>query len=196
MAVKGLSIPVFGKYTNTNGTVTYSNGMTIGHAIEYSIDVEASDDNPLYGDNKIIEHDKGTFSTGTLTLNTSELTGEASKWLLGLTETSVTVGQSTVTEYVFDDDLAPTVCGFGIIELHQINDVDQYKTVLLPKVKPNIPASAATTKGETIEWQTQEITFTIERSDEEKHPWKKEAWFTSEADALAYLNAQLGASGN
>lgn len=192
MAVKGLSIPVFGKYTNTNSTVTYTDGMTIGHAIEYSIDVESSDDNPLYGDNKIIEHDKGTFSTGTLTLNTSELTAEASKWLLGLTENSVTVGQNTVTEYVFDDDLAPTVCGFGIIELHQIDDVDHYKTVLLTKVKPNIPANAATTKGETIDWQTQEITFTIERSDEEKHPWKKEAWFTSEADALAYLNAQLG----
>lgn len=198
MAIKGLSIPVFGKYTNTSGTISYSEGKTIGHAIEYSIDVTSSDDNPLYGDNMIIEHDNGTFQSGTLTLNTSELTGAVSKWLLGLTENTVSVGtgqtSTSVTEYVFDDDLKPLACGFGIIELHQIDDVDHYKTVVLPKVVPNIPNDAATTKGETIDWQTTEINFRIERADDTKHAWKREAWHDSEADALAYLQQVLGVS--
>lgn len=192
MAIKGLSKPVFGKYTNNEGTVTYTNGMTIGHAIEYSIEPETSDDNPLYGDNMIIEHDNGVFQTGTLTLNTSELTGEASKWLLGVKEET----NGEVTEYVFDDDMKPTEAGFGIIELHQINDVDKYKTVILPKVRSQIPSDAATTKGESIEWQTQEINFTIERSDASKHPWKREAWFETEDAAYTYLQTQLGVSGN
>lgn len=198
MAIKGLSIPVFGKYTNTSGTISYSEGKTIGHAIEYSIDIETSDDNPLYGDNMIIEHDNGTFQSGTLTLNTSELTPTVSKWLLGLTENTVSVGSGqdvvSVTEYVFNDDLKPLACGFGVIELHQINDTDVYKTVILDKVVPNIPSNAATTKGETIDWQTQEITFRIERSEDAKHSWKREATHDTEAAAIAYLNQVLGVS--
>lgn len=198
MAIKGLSKPVFGKYTNTSGTVTYSEGKTIGHAISYSAEVEVGDDNPLYGDNMIVEHDNGTFQTGTLTLETSEFTASESAWLLGITSTSYTVGEGTgavtVTEYPFGDNTSPITVGFGIIELHQINDSDTYKTVILPKCVPHIPADAATTKGESIDWQTKEIEFGIERSDESNHPWKVEAWHASEAAALAYLEDKLGVS--
>lgn len=194
MAKKGLSIPFFGKYTATGNpaTVTYSEGKTIGHAIEYSTEIEIGGDNPLYGDNVVIEHDNGSFNGGTLTLNTSELTGTVSKWLLGLTENTVTVGERQVTEYVFDDDARPITAGFGIIELHQIDDVDKYRTVILTKVVPQIPANSATTKGESIEWQTQEITFNIERDDSAKHIWQIEAWHDTEADAIAYLQQKLG----
>lgn len=192
MAKKGLSVPFFGKYTNTAGTVTYSEGKTIGHAIEYSTEIEIGGDNPLYGDNVVIEHDNGAFNGGTLTLNTSELTGEVSKWLLGLSENTFSVGQKEVTEYVFDDDATPITTGFGIIELHQIDDVDKYRTVILTKCVPQIPANSATTKGESIDWQTQEITFNIERDDSAKHTWQIEAWHATEADAIAYLQAKLG----
>ena len=57
MAVKGLSIPVFGhyNYNSTTGKVTYSGGMINPHAIEYTLTPESTDNNPLYGDNQIIE---------------------------------------------------------------------------------------------------------------------------------------------
>lgn len=198
MAIKGLSVPFFGKYSASGSTVTYSEGKTIGHAISYQIDPETSEDNPLYGDNKVIEHDKGRFQRGTLTLGTSELTDTVSKWLLGLSEGTVSVGSGqdavSVTTYSYDDDAAPITVGFGIIELHQIDDTDTYKTVILPKCVPNIPSGSANTKGASVEWQTPEITFAVERSDAEKHPWKIEAWHTSETDAIAYLQAQLGYS--
>lgn len=196
MAIKGLSKPILGKYTNSSGTVTYSEGKTIGHAISYSAEIEMGDNNPLYGDNEIVENDKGIFQSGTLTLNTSELTNTVSKWLLGLTTNTYTIGEGTgateVTETVFDDQAAPITVGFGIIELHQVNDTDSYRTVILTKCVPKIPADAANTKGETIEWQTQEITFDIQKDDTTHHMWKIEAEFTSEAAALAYLQARLG----
>lgn len=194
MAIKGLSVPFFGKYSASGSTVTYTEGKTIGHAISYQVEAETSDDNPLYGDNKIVEHDKGRFQRGTLTLGTSELTDTVSKWLLGLSEGTVTVGTASVTTYSYDDDAAPITVGFGIIELHQIDDTDTYKTIILPKCVPNIPSDSANTKGESVEWQTPEITFAVERSDATKHPWKIEAWHDSEADAIAYLQAQLGYS--
>ena len=85
--------------------------------------------------------------------------------------------------------------GFGIIETHQINDVDRYRAVILCKTTMAIPAEAATTKGESIEWQTKEIEGTITRSDENtenyKHPWKREAWFDTEKEAMEYLKTIL-----
>ena len=198
MAIKGLSIPTFGKYAYnaTTPAVTYSEGKTMGHAIEYSIDIETADENPLYGDNMIVEHDVSGFSTGTLTLTTSELTNEVSEWLLGLDSATKGTGTGTFEELLYNDKAVPITVGFGIIEEHQINDTTYYKAIVLPKVRPKFNNLAATTRGETIDWQTQEIEFTIERSDIEDHVWMAtpKNLFTSEADAKTYLNTYLGVS--
>ena len=125
MAIKGLTTPVFADYTFNGAQVSYANGFVCGSAIEYGVEIETSDNNPLYGDDRIIENDYGTFNTGTLTLNTSDLTQIDSKRLLGLKEVQVSVGSGSVTELVTDDDSKSTPKGFGIIETHQINDVDK-----------------------------------------------------------------------
>lgn len=196
MAIIGLSKPVLGKYTNTAGTVTYSEGKTIGHAISYNADIELGDDNPLYGDNMIVENDKGIFQSGTLTLDTSEFTNTVSKWLLGLQENTYTIGEGQgaveVTELVFDDNTTPLTVGFGIIQKEMIDGEYLYKTIILTKCVPRIPADAATTQGETIDWQTKEIEFSIQRDDTTNHTWKLEAQFETETAALDYLKARLG----
>ena len=195
MAIKGLTNPVFGDYSYDGNTVKYANGFVAGSAISYEAEIETSDDNPLYGDDKIIEHDYGTFSTGTLTLGTSDMDQNTSKRLLNIKEVQRTVGETQVTELVYDDEAKATPKGFGIIETHQINDIDKYRAIILAKVNPRIPAESAETKGESIEWQTKEIECSIERSDEEtadyKHPWKYEAWFDTHAEALEYLKTVL-----
>lgn len=195
MAIKGLTNPVFGDYSYDGNAVKYANGFVAGSAISYEAEIETSDDNPLYGDDKIIEHDYGTFSTGTLTLGTSDMDQNTSKRLLNIKEVQRTVGETQVTEFVYDDEAKATPKGFGIIETHQINDVDKYRAITLAKVNPRIPAESAKTKGESIEWQTKEIECSIERSDEEtadyKHPWKYEAWFDTHAEALEYLKTVL-----
>ena len=198
-AIKGLSIPVFGKY-NYNATtkaVTYTNGIIGGHAIEYTISIESTENNPLNGDNRVIENDVGKFSTGTLSLGTDDLTAAVSKFLLGLKEASVTVeGVTGVTETIYDDDAIAPELGFGIIEMHQKDGVDKYKAVILCRVTMSLPEDTATTKGQSIEWQTKTIEGTLQRSEEVStnynHPWRREAWFTTEADALAYLKTILG----
>lgn len=197
MAIKGLTTPVFADYAFNGAQVSYANGFVCGSAIEYGVEIETSDNNPLYGDDRIIENDYGIFNTGTLTLNTSDLTQIDSKRLLGLKEVQVSVGTGSVTELVTDDDAKSTPKGFGIIETHQINDVDKYRAIIICKVTMGIPPETATTKGESIEWQTKEITGSITRADENshnyKHPWKREAWFDSHDDAMSYLRTILNA---
>lgn len=206
MAIKGLSIPVVGKYSESNGVVTYTDGMIGAKAVSYGVSLEINDPVPLYADNELAEESKQTFRGGKLTLGTDEMPQALSKFLLGLKEYTRTYGpssdQQTVTELIYDEDLRSPFLGYGIIEEHQISGVDKYRAVILKKVRFNIPEEAATTRGETVAWQTKSIEADIFRSGEVTtgstvnvvRPWKTEAWFDSEADAIDYLKSMLGVS--
>lgn len=202
MAIKGLSIPVFGKYNYNSATqaVTYNDGIINPKAVSYSIEVESAEDNPLYADNQVAENDIGRFNTGTYTLETDDLVQSITEYLTGAKIVQKTYGNGkTASVLVFDDDQKPQALGVGIIEEHQINNVTQYKAVITLRTTFTIPSDAATTRGETIEWQTRSITGTIARSesvgDDGNHPWKHEAWFTTEGDALEYIKWVLGVAG-
>ncbi len=197
MAIKGLAIPFLGKYENNDGSVSYSQPTVAGAAVEYGVSWTTSDDNPLYADNAIKENDNGTFQSGELTLGTDDLTENVSKFVLGLKTKEVSYGAGKkVNVTVYDDEAKAPYFGFGIIEMHQIDNVDSFRVVFLPKVQFKLPENAATTKGESIEWQTPSITATVFRSDqaddENKHPWMEDAWFDNEADAIEYLKFRCG----
>ena len=142
MAVKGLSIPVFGRY-NFNpdtGKVTYSGGMINPHAIEYTLTPESTDNNPLYGDNQIIENDTPRFNGATLSLGIDELEQDVAEFILGVKIIQMSYGtDKTVKVTVYDDEQTPPFLGQGIIEEHQINDVNRYKAVIMNKVQFNNP---------------------------------------------------------
>ena len=196
MAIKGLSTIVMSdyEYNKEEGKVTYSNPTITDHAIEYSLAYTLSDDNPLYADNKIQENDQGTFQSGELTLGTADMPQDMSKSLLGIKIIQKTYGTLEASEGVYDDTQKAPFEGVGLIETHQIDDTDIYRAVFLTKARFSIPEEAATTKGESVEWQTKEITGTVQRSDEVterengyNHPWMIDAWFSSEADATEWL---------
>jgi hypothetical protein len=116
---------------------------------------------------------------------------ETSKKILNVRTAEVTVGSKSVTEIILDDQTTGKTLGVGLIELHQVNNVDFYRALWFPKVQFNIPSGSANTKGASVEWQTEEISGTILRSDavdsEGRHPWQNHADFETEAEALAYL---------
>ena len=69
---------------------------------------------------------------------------------------------------------------------------DKYRAIFFHKIKFSIPEDAASTQGESIEWQTPTIEGTIMRDDGAKHGWKSEVTVDSEAVAIAYLKQKLG----
>lgn len=202
MAIKGLSIPVMGNYNydESTGNVTYTDPFIANKAAEYSVSWTTGDDNPLYLDNGIAENDKGSFQSGELTLMTGDLEQATSQKILGTktyTESFTANGeQQSATVQVWDDERNSPYLGYGIIEMHQINDVTSYRAVFFPKVYFNVPGEAATTKGESIEWQTKELPGTIQRSDavttNGTHPWMEDAWFDTESLARAWLWYKCG----
>ena len=195
MATIGLSKPYYAIYAEAGGVVSYSDGAVMGKATEANISIETTEDNNLYGDNGLAETDR-RFVNGTLTLSTTDLSQEVSKAILGLTEQAITgidgVTDTSVKELVYDDAQVTPYLGVGFIIKKKVNGAYKWRGVVLPKVMFSVPEDAATTQGESIEWQTPELTGAIMRDDSATHVWKKEATFTTEAQAEAYIKARLG----
>ena len=195
MAVIGVSKPYYAKYGNEGATVTYTEGAVMGKATKVNIAVEQSSSNNLYGDNGVAESDK-RFSNGTLTISTTDLSQTVSRVILGAKEETITgitgVSDTSVTEMIYDDDMESPYLGVGFIIKKKVDGVLKWRAVVLPKVQFSVPADSAETEGETISWQVPELTGTIMRDDTEKHMWKREATFSTEAQAEAYIKARLG----
>lgn len=197
MAIIGVSKPYYAKYANDGSVVTYSGGGILGKATEVDIEINTSEDNNLYADNGIAEADRA-FSGGTLTISTDDLSQEASKDILGAKEQALGeitgITDKDVVELIMDDDMETPYLGFGIIIKKQKQNVTRWRAVVLTKIMFAVPSDAATTQGETIEWQTPELTATIMRDDTPKHMWKREAIFTTEEQAELYIKHVLGMS--
>lgn len=197
MATIGLSKPYYAAYSAAENVVTYANGAVMGKATEANIEINTSDNNNLYGDNTIAETDR-RFTSGTLTLSTTDLSHEVSKAILGLKEEtldSITgVTDEDVSELIYDDTQAIPYLGVGFIVKKVVNGVTMWRGLVLTKVMFSIPSDAATTQGETITWQVPSLTATIMRDDSATRMWKREATFTTEAQAEAYIKDRLSIS--
>lgn len=194
MATIGVSKPYYAKYNVVDGNVSYSGGGVMGKMTELEISIETSEDNNLYGDNGIAETDR-TFSNGTLTASTTDLSQEVAKDLLGVVEQELEeipgITDTGVKELVFDDSQVTPYLGTGFIIKKMVNHMTRWRAIVLAKVMFSVPSDSATTQGESIEWQVPELSGTIMRDDSETHTWKREATFTTEAQAEVYIKHRL-----
>ena len=194
MATIGLSKPYYAVYSAGSGTPTYASGRVMGKATQADIEIETTEDNNLYADNAIAETDR-SFAGGTLTLSTDDLSQEVSKAILGLTEQALAeitgVTDEDVQELIYDDTQQTPYLGVGFIIKKKVNGVYKWRAVVLTKVMFAVPSDSATTQGETIEWQVPELSATIMRDDSATHMWKREATFTTEAQAEVYIKDRL-----
>lgn len=197
MAVIGVSKPKYAIYDGTGGVVSYSDGGVLGKATEINLEIETSDDNNLYADNAIAETDK-TFASGTLTISTDDLSQDVAAAILGITPSSIGtitgITDTGVTELIYDDTAVTPYVGIGFIVKKKVGGVYKWRAIVLTKAMFSVPADAATTQGESIEWQVPELTATVMRDDSANHTWKMEATFTTEAQAELYIKDRLNIS--
>ena len=193
MAGIGLRKPYIAKYVNTEGVVSYTSGQLLAKAIEFSASIDTPEDNNLYADDGIAESDR-SFSSGSLEITTDDLEQAASALILGITSKSITVGEETLSELVYDDDMEAPDLGFGVIIPKKVNGAMKFRAVVFHKIKFNIPGESATTQGENIEWKTPQISASIMRDDTAKRGWKSETTADSAAIAEAYIKQKLNIS--
>lgn len=198
MAIKGLSrFVVCGGYAydDTTGKYQYDTDAAVTEKlVSYKADINVGDDNPLYGDNGIAETDGGRFQSGSLTISTTELTNDTSKLILNVKDVTLSVDSKSVSGLAYERDTAGNVVGVALIEEHQHHDENFYRAVIMPKVKFSVPSDSATTRGESVDWQTPEISGTImyaeeAETDKPQNVWKETYDFDTEAAALAGIKA-------
>lgn len=194
MATIGVSKPYYAIYGATGSTVSYTGGGVMGKLTEVNLEIETSEDNNLYADNAVSETDR-TFSNGSLTLTPDDLSQEVSKAILGVKEQALGtiegIDDTSVKELIFDDDQVTPYLGVGFIVKKRKGGLDKWRGIVLTKCMFAVPSDAATTQGETIEWQVPELNATVMRDDSASHMWKREATFTTEAQAEAYIKNRL-----
>lgn len=194
MARIGLSKPYAAIYAASGNAVTYSGGASIGKAISLEISLEDGGDNILYADNAPAESET-SFAGGTLTIGTDDLYANVMKDYLGMPEEAISATGLTTESpkwYKNNDQQTVPYLGFGAIAKKKVSGATKYVAILFQKIKLNNLAQSLETQGETISWQTEELTATILRSDSVNHDWR---WISSdmdtEADAETILKAAL-----
>lgn len=194
MATIGLSKPYCAVYTAQGNVVTYTGGMVMGKATEMDISISTTEDNTLNADNGPAETDRA-FASGSLTLSTDDLTPEVTVMILGAVQEALGpiegITDSAVKEIIFDDSQEAPYLGIGFIVKKKHQGVYKWRAVVLTRVMFNIPQDAAITQGETIEWQVPTLTASILRDETDRHAWKREATFTTEAQAEIYIKNRL-----
>lgn len=198
MAIKGLSRFVVAKdyiYDQATNKVSYDEVVVTERMISYTADISVVAESYLYCDNAVGESAGGYMSSGTLTIGTDELGVETSKALLNVREYEL--DGKPMLEYT--DRTDGKIVGCAVIEEHQKFNETFYRAVILPKVKFSVPSGSAETRGDSVSWQTPEITASILMCDVERsgeRPWKYTSDHNTEAEALAHINAFFDAGIN
>lgn len=162
----GFSKPYVAKYSESGGVVAYSDGQLLARGVSVSAEVDSSDNNNFYADNIIAESDAGTFSGGTLTLTVDGLLQDAEKLIQGL------AAANTAGFLVYDDNQAAPYVGLGFIIKTMSEGVTYYTPVIFTKTRAGQLTVSAETQGESIDWQTAEVPFSIFKDDSASHAWK------------------------
>lgn len=176
MSTKGLKYPIYAVYESN----AYTGGAVLGKALTASASYEFSD-GKLYADDALQVTDK-EFISGTLSVGVYGMSIANRAILLGHT-------QAVAPEVGFVgkvEDVPPYV-GFGF---YGKKIESKWIAFWYPKVQFAEPSDELATKGESVEYKTPTLEGTLMKDDGDK--WIEIQEFTSEADAIAYLNAKAG----
>ena len=162
----GFSKPYVAVYTESAGTVTYSDGQILARGVDVNIEPSTPDENIFYADNVAAESAPGVFTGGSLTLTVDGLLDAAEMLLYGLPS----AGTDGLVPY--DDDMAIPYVGVGFIARYQSAGTVTYVPVILTKCRFKEHTVSAKTQEQDIDWQTEGLTADILRDDTTKHVWK------------------------
>lgn len=182
MAYIGLAYPTIAKLDPK--TNTYSDGFRMGKAVSVNINTNYNEAN-LPGDNVIAESVK-EFRDGTIDLGVTTIPIEAYRTVFGHEVTENEDG----TVIVDKTDDVPNYVGVGLVKEELVDGKKSYIAMWIKKVLFSESGESATTKGETISFQTPTITGTVLALDDKT--WRERKIFNKESDAFAYIDNKAG----
>ena len=189
----GMMYPVWAPLaTHTDGSMpTYSAGTVIQEARNATVTREYAN-NPLYGDDRIVDDDNGMTGL-TMSFESTGLSDADRKALLGEED----YGTSGVSGQWVSDNETPWG-GFGYIRKMRLNGVKSFEAWWTLKIKFQEESMATSTKEGSIQWNTPTLNgraagLYVDSSDKQRYQLHKT--FAAIADAKAWLNALAGITG-
>ena len=188
----GLMYPVFAPLvSHTDGSMpTYGTGRVIQEARNVSI-TKTYNDNPLYGDDRIVDNDNGLQSL-TMSFESTGLSDADRVMLFGETQGAV----GGLTAYLEGDNETPWG-GFGYIRKMRDNGVKKFEAWITLKIKFQEESQTTATKEGTISWNTPTLNgraaaLYIDSSDEMR--FRVHQTFDTIAAAKNWINTVLNVS--
>ena len=188
----GMMYPVFAPLvSHTDGSMpTYGTGRVIQEARNATV-TKTYNENPLYGDDRIVDDDNGLQSL-TMSFESTGLSDADRVTLFG--ESQATVGG--LTAYLEGDNETPWG-GFGYIRKMRLNGTKKFEAWIALKIKFQEESQATQTKEGTISWGTPTLNgraaaLYIDSSDEMR--FRAHQTFETIAAAKAWINTVLNVS--
>ena len=189
----GMMYPVWAPLaTHTDGSMpTYSAGTVIQEARNATVTREYAN-NPLYGDDRIVDDDNGLTGL-TMSFESTGLSDADRKVLLGEED----YGTSGVSGQWVSDNETPWG-GFGYIRKMRLNGVKSFEAWWTLKIKFQEESMATATKEGSITWNTPTLNGRAAGLDVDssgKMRFQLHKTFNSITDAKAWLNTMAGITG-
>ena len=189
----GMMYPVWAPLaTHTDGSMpTYSAGTVIQEARNATVNREYAN-NPLYGDDRIVDDDNGMTGL-TISFESTGLSDADRKAMLGEED----YGTSGVSGQWVSDNETP-YGGFGYIRKMRDNGTKKFEAWWTLKIKFQEESMTTTTKEGSIQWNTPTLNgraagLYVDSTDKQRYQLHKT--FTTAADAKAWLNSMAGITG-
>lgn len=169
----------------------------MGKAIDASFSPNIPSENPLYANNSIVENDISAGSGGSLELTLDRMTLDTASDLYGTSvqDVSIEVDGETFngSEIAYKGNEVSAPVGAAYILLGQEDGVRNHEVVFYREVTFTRPSEEAATMGESIEWQTPEISGVVAGMQADGvEPWYRKARFTTQRAAIAYIYQLFG----
>ena len=189
----GMIYPVWAPLaTHTDGSMpTYSAGTVIQEARSATVNREYAN-NPLYGDDRIVDDDNGMTGL-TISFESTGLSDDDRKALFGEED----YGTSGVSGQWVSDNETPWG-GFGYIRKMRENGTKKFEAWWTLKIKFQEETQATNTKEGAISWGTPTLNgraagLYVDSTDKQRYQLHKT--FSTASDAKAWLNTMAGITG-
>ena len=197
MAYIGMRKPQFAAVsgTRTDGSaITYGTPIVLGPAVSANVTFDVAD-NPDYGDDVIIDNDKG-INGYSIALEVNDITAAGRAACLGWKKVMSTVTTTDVDHYEANDD-APPEGGLAYIRVKMFKGVKKYEAFFFHCLQCSSGGENASTKQKQITWNHPTINAAgigvyIDQTGNARYfDWME---FETESAAQTWINGKFGYS--
>ena len=195
MAYIGMRKPQFAPVSGTRvdgSDITYGTPIVLGPAVSANVTFDVAD-NPDYGDDVIIDNDKGVNGYN-IVLETNDITAAGRAACLGWKKVMSTVTTTNVDHYEVTDE-APPEGGLAYIRVKLFKGVRKYEAFFFHCLQCSSGGENASTKQKQIQWNHPTINASgigcyLDNTGVVRHfDWME---FDTESAAQSWINTKCG----